>query len=51
MARKKHAESTLARREYYNKKYKEADRKYKTGGLYADDTNYAIDRIERMWIE
>jgi hypothetical protein len=51
MARKKYAESILVRREYYNKKYKEADRKYKIGSLYADDTNYVINRIERMWIE
>lgn len=41
--------SKVSAREYYNKRYEEVDKKYRSTGPYADITNLYINRIEGLW--
>lgn len=42
---------TLSAREYYNTRYEEVDKNHPSTTLYADTTNWHIDRLEGLWRE
>jgi len=45
------AKDHVSAREYYNRRYKEVDKKRRSTGLYEDSTESHINRMEGLWKE
>ncbi len=45
------AKSHVSARDYYNRRYKEVDKKRRATGLYEESTESHINRMEGLWRE
>ena len=45
------AEHCVSARDYYNRRYKEVDKKRRSTGLYEDSTESHMNRMEGLWKE